>query len=159
MNAWTKKVRKHSAGDLTAAEEYLAATYVEPPGVIGRTVAFGAIGGVAGLAVGKKLKDREATKAEETGSTQGIAETIPHQKGVLALTGQRLMMFEFGAMMGRPKELVWETPRATIASTTFEMGKMLGTTTITFTDGSAVAFETAKAAKPAFLAEALGAQI
>ncbi len=159
MVDWNKKVSKHCGDSLQAGEEFVAATYAEPPGVIGRTVAFGAVGGIVGHAAGARASKKKAEEAEALGTTQGIADTIPTAKGVLALTNSRFLIFGHSALSGRPKDLVFELPRQDVTSASYEKGKLLGKIQLTFSDGSVVQFESAKAGKPQLLAEALGATV
>ncbi len=159
MVDWKKKVAKHCGSSLQPGEEFVAATYAEPPGVVGRAVALGAVGGAVGLALGARASKKKTEEAESLGLMQGIADTIPRAKGVLALTNSRFLIFSHSALSGRPKDLVFELPRQNLAAATYEKGKLLGKIQLTFSDGSAVQFEAAKAGKPQLLAEMLGAAI
>ncbi len=154
---WTKKVNKGCSDALQPGETFVAATYVEPPGVIGRTVAFGAVGGAIGMAAGHKMAKKKEAEAEAMGSSLGVADQFPKTKTVLAVTEGRLLAFKHSALSGKPKELLFEVPRPQIAASTYSKGKLLTKLQLTFADGSAIAFEGAKAGKPEKLAEALGA--
>lgn len=145
MIDWAKKVNK-SCGEALAGETAIAGTFGQAAGTLGRQVGWGAVGGIAGVAIGEAMAKRrgEATDPGEG----GLAGEIPTGKAVMAVTHQRFLVFSHGTMSGKPKDLLFECPLAAVES--MELGKKrIGSTLVVrFVDGSAVDYDVVKTAKP-----------
>jgi len=97
-----KKVHKKGAQFLQPEEQVLGATVVNGVGQFKKSVAFGAIGGVVGMAVGQAMKGKSEAPDEGT-----MAESLPVTKqAILAVSNQRWILFEQSAMSGAPKGVV-----------------------------------------------------
>ncbi len=145
-----KKVRKQGGGFLHPGEEVVAATVVNPVGSFKKNVAFGAVGGLVGAAVGSAISKKQDTP--EAGTAAG---SFPLDKNrLLALTDQRWLLFELGTMSGKIKDLVGEWPHGHIASLSGEKGRMTTVITLEFADGSTAKVEAVKGVKPEVLIEA-----
>ncbi len=148
-----KKVRKQGGGFLHPGEEVLAATVINPVGTFKKNVAFGAVGGLVGAAVGSAI----AKKGEEPGSGTA-AEAFPLAKSsLLALTDNRWLLFELGTVSGKIKDLAAEWPHAHITSITGDKARLTTAITVEFADGSTLGVEAVKGVRPQDLIEAAAA--
>jgi len=146
-----KRIHKKGAEFLQPGEKILAATVIGAVGQFKKSVAFGAIGGLAGTAVSSAIKG-EAEKAE-SGS---MADSFPrHRQAILALSDQRWLLFEQGAMSGGPKSLSAQWPHDQITGIEVEKGKLTSKVGVVFVDGSTTQVEAVKGAKPERLSQAL----
>ncbi len=147
-----KKIHKKGADLLEPGEKILAAATITPVGQFKKTVAFGAVGGLAGAAIGNAIKG----KAEEA-EAGTMADSFPGAKqAILALSNQRWIVFEQGAMSGGPKSISATWPHDQIRGIDIEKGKLTSKVNLAFADGSVAQVEAVKAAKPDKLAEAAG---
>lgn len=145
-----KKVNKKGAEMLLPGETVLAACPMQPVGSFGKQVSMGAVGGLAGAAIGSRMGRSVAVADEGT-----IADSFPAGNVILAVTDQRVIAFEQSAMSGGPKAIGAEWRRDQISGLTLEKKKMTMRAELTFADGSVASGEIIRAAKPEKLAEAL----
>ena len=145
-----KKIHKKGAEFLDPGEKILAAAVIGAVGQFKKSVAFGVVGGFAGAAVSKAIKG-EAEQAEN-GS---MADSFPrHRQAILALSDQRWLLFEQGAISGGPKALSAQWPHDQITAIEVEKGKLTSKVGVVFVDGSTAQVEAVKGAKPESLSEA-----
>ncbi|MCP3934539.1 MAG: hypothetical protein GY708_04110 [Actinomycetia bacterium] len=146
-----KKIHKKSQDLLLPGEQILAASAVQAVGQFKKQVAFGAVGGLVGAAVGTAMANRERGDGAEADT---MADNFPELKqGILAVSDQRWIMFTAG-MSGAPKSVTAQWRHDQISSLSLDKGKLTSKVNITFTDGSVAQVEAVKAAKPAALVEA-----
>jgi len=142
MPNFVKLIHKHRGQDLHPGEEILGAVFVQPTGSFGRSVAFGVAGAIGGAVADARRKEEAA--AEE----DSLATRIPGGRVVLAFSAQRFLVFEHGAMSGRPKELIAEFSWDQIAGIELSDGKLKQDLTVGFSDESSAVFEVVKSARP-----------
>ena len=149
-----KKIHKKNGDLLQPGEELSGACVVMAVGQFKKTVAFGAIGGAVGAAVGAAVggKGDEA----EAGS---MAETFPEtRQAILALSNQRWIVFEQGAMSGAAKRVAASWPLDAITGIEIDKGRLTSRLDVCFRDGSVAQVEAVKGAKPERLIEAVKAR-
>ena len=151
MPNFVKLIHKHRAQDLHPGEEVVGALFVQPTGTFGRTVAFGVAGAVGGAVADARRKERDAA------SEDSLAARMPGGRLVFALSAQRFMVFEHGAMSGRPKELSTTFSWDEIGGIELGDGKLKQELVVRFADGSTATFEVIKSAKPKPFLEAYAA--
>ncbi len=145
-----KKVRKQGGEFLHPGEEVLAATVINPVGSFKKNVAFGAVGGLVGVAIGSAVSRNG--EEPEAGTS---AESFPVGKNaLLALTDRRWLLFELGTMSGKVKGLAGEWPHEHIASLSGEKGRLTTVISVEFADGSVAQVEAVKGVKPEDLIQA-----
>jgi len=149
MPDFVKLIHKHRSEDLHPGEEVAAAVFVQPTGAFGASVAFGMAG-----ALGKAAADARRKKGEAEADPDSMAARVPGGRLVLAISPQRFMVFEHGAMSGRPKELAAEFGWDQVAGIELGEGKLKQQMTVRFADGSEAVFEAMKMAKPQPFVEA-----
>lgn len=120
---------------LRADEAILAACMANPRGTVGAM----ALGGIAGAAIRSKV-DKRTTEAADG----GIAASWPGGRNILAITSQRLVLFKFGAMSGKPTEVLASWPHSDVALIEVEKGKTAYPFAVVFDDGSVAQGEGAK---------------
>ncbi len=148
MADMVKRIHKKGAEFLNPGEQVLAASVVMPVGGFKKTVAFGAVGGVVGAAVG-------AFGDGDNPEPDTMAESFATNKqAILALSNQRWILFEQGSMSGAVKGVSGEWSHADISSIEIEKGKLLHKVNVSFSDGSVAKVEAVKASKPEKLVEA-----
>lgn len=150
MVDFAKKIHKKGAEMLLPGETVLAACPMQPVGSFGKQVSMGAIGGLAGAAIGTRMG--KGVAVAEAGT---IADTFPSGNLIVAVTDQRVIAFEQSAIGGNPKSVAAEWQRAEVSGLTLEKKKMTMLAELTFADGSSASGEIVRAAKPDKLAEAL----
>ncbi|MEM9464250.1 MAG: hypothetical protein AAGA90_02700 [Actinomycetota bacterium] len=135
---------------LEAGESCAAATCILKAGQFNRSVAIGAIGGLAGAAVAAALNRGEEDAQEGT-----MADTFPRlHQAILALTDRGWIVFEQSAMSGGPKAVHTRLEHGDITGLELEKGKLMNRLTLTFRDGSDITMEAPKANKPQKLVDA-----
>jgi hypothetical protein len=146
MPDFLKKVVKDKSGELRADEQYLGAAYAQPAGAFGRSVGFAA-GGLLGGAVAarsQKKREEELDGAHES----GIAASFPNGNVVMAVTGQRLLVFGHGALKGKPTDLRAEYPLSDVHRMALEKRRGHSSLKVTFSDNSVRDFDVVTMAKP-----------
>ena len=145
-----KKIHKKSADLLEPGEELSGACVIMGVGQFKKNVAFGAVGGLVGAAVGQAISG----KADEV-AAGSMADGFPNTKqAILALSNQRWVVFEQSAMSGAAKSVAASWALEDITSLTAEKGRLTYRIAITFADGSVAQVESVKRAKPGALADA-----
>jgi hypothetical protein len=146
MASIVKKVVRNCGHYLHPGETVEGAVFGRPAGSLGRNVAFG-VGGVAGAVVADKVATK---RSEEHGGAAdaGTASGFPAGDVVLAVTPGRFLVFKFGQMSGKPKELLAEYPLADVAAVGQERRKMHRSLQIRFADGSVKDLDVVKMARP-----------
>ena len=141
MPDWTKKIRK-SVGDDLGGEDLLYATIIQPMGSMNRQVG-GQLGGLVGSAIASRGKKKREDAIEGLG--EGFAATIPEGKNlVVGITPTRMLVWNHGAMSGKPKDLVLTVPVSDLVSLNVEKGKLASQAVMRFADNSAWGFEVAR---------------
>jgi len=146
-----KKVRKKAADMLLPGEQVLAACPMQPVGAFGKQVSAGAIGGLAGAAIGSRMGKGE-TATIEAGTA---ADSFPAGNLILAVTDQRVIAFEQSALGANPKRVGGEWQRDQVVSMSLEKKRLTFVAELHFADGSIATGEIVRAAKPEKLAAAL----
>ncbi len=145
-----KKIHSKGAELLNPGEQILGACPVGAVGQFKKSVAFGAVGGLVGAAVGSAIKGKVD---EATPGSMAESFTVTRQ-AILAVSNQRWILFEQGAMSGSPKSVSGEWPHDAIEKLEIETGKLTCKVNVCFADGSVAQIEAIKAGKPEKLAEA-----
>lgn len=141
MASWMKKLDKVSRGDLQPGEELIAAVFLQPGGTMGQAVGRG-VGGVIGKAVASKLgSSSNGTATADLVTDSGIGSTFDDQPSVLGLTTQRVLVYSYGSMSGKPKDLKMWIPAADLVSVDTTKQKATHRFVMNFRDGSATVFE------------------
>ena len=150
MVDFAKKVQKKGTDMLLPGETVIAASPMQPVGSFGKQVSMGAIGGLAGAAIGSKMG-----KGTATAVAGSMAEEFPSGNLILAVTDQRVIAFE-QTINGGPKRIANEWRRNQVSGLELEKKKLTFIAKLTFADGSVATGEMIRAAKPQKLLEALG---
>lgn len=141
MVNWTKKIGKSVGNDL-GGEELKFATIVQPMGSMNRQVGF-QVAGVVGAVISSRGAKQKVEAVDGLG--EGMAEAIPAGKNlVVGLTPTRMLVWEHGAMSGKPKDLVASISLRDVTSFDYEKGKLSSQVVVRFTDNSAWGFEVAR---------------
>ena len=141
MPDWTKKIRKSVGNDL-GGEELLYATIIQPMGSMNRQVG-GQLGGLAGAAIASKGKKKKEGAIDGLG--EGLAAQIPAGKNlVIGITPTRMLVWNHGAMSGKPKDLALTIPVSDVTSLNIDKGKLSSQAVMRFSDNSAWGFEVAR---------------
>lgn len=141
MATWTKKLNKVSHGDLGPGEELISAVFLQPSGTMGKAVGSG-VGGIIGKAVVSKLgSSSNGTDAAGLISDSGIAATVESGPIVIGITNQRLLMYSYGSMSGKPKELKMSIPAGDLVGIDTEKQKATHRFVMRFSDGTAKPYE------------------
>ncbi len=141
MASWMKKLDKVSRGDLNPGEELIAAVFLQPMGTMTKAVGQG-VGGLIGKAVASKMGgSANATATAELVTDSGIGSTFDDQPSVIGLTHQRVLVYSYGAMGGKPKDLKMWIAAMDLVSVDVEQQKATYRVVLHFRDGSAKVFE------------------
>ncbi len=126
---------------MQSTEQVLAATFVEPRGMIRSVVAATA---------GREVLGALGAISAEQAAASGTAGASPLKKGEIAhLSVSRdqivLCKAKRGAFKPKPTdEVIASAPRAAVRAATVEKGKIAGVLQVSFEDGSAWAFDVPK---------------
>jgi len=136
---------------LEAGEGVVAGVRVNQKGA-SRAAAGGAVGGLLGAAVAHKMTKggREA---------QAAAGFPPNAQLAFALTDRRLLVFDRGAMSGRPKRFLTSMPLSDIVSVRYEPAKLVPRIHLGLASGAEVGFEAVRLDDPEHFAAALDAAL
>ncbi len=145
-----KKLHKKSSGLLNPGETILGACAIMPVGQFKKTVAFGAVGGLVGAAVGQAIAGKPSPVAE--GSMAHDFPTL--RQAIFAISDQRWIVFEQSAMSGAAKAIAAQWPLDAITGLEVSEGKLTSKIDVCFADGSVAQAEAVRAAKPASLVDA-----
>ena len=141
MPDWTKKIHK-SVGDDLGGEELEFATIVQPMGSMNRQIG-GQVAGIVGAVISER--GRKQKEGEVEGLGEGIAATIPSGKNlVIGLTPTRLLVWNHGAMSGKPKDLAATIGVSDLVGLEVTKGKLSSQAVMRFSDNSAFGFEVAR---------------
>lgn len=154
---FTKKVAKHCASDLQDGEQLQAAIFAQPAGMISRQIAWGAVGGVVGMAAGEALAKKRRAENPEADDRRGLAADIPVGKAVLAVTDRRFLVFGHSALSGNPKELKHALPIERVAEMVPNPKKLTVGLLIRFDDDSVLDVDAPKTSNPQALVDAFAA--
>lgn len=148
-----KKLHKKNGDLLQPGETILGAATVTAVGQFKKNVAFGAVGGLVGAAVGNAIKGKAPEPEQGT-----MADAFPQVKqAILAVSDQRWIVFEQSMMSGAAKAVIAEWPHETIQTLEIEAGKLTSKIDVVFADGSVAQVEAVRAAKPQDLVDAAAA--
>ncbi|HSL56294.1 MAG TPA: hypothetical protein VK866_00470 [Acidimicrobiales bacterium] len=163
MPDWTARVAKDRAGDLAPGEELRAAIYFQGRGSAMGQITFGLASGIVGGAVGNRIavdkrneilgRSRSAFHTPE-GS---IAARVPDDKGVLAVTTARLIVFGYkqGMFSTKVEAPVVDIPIERLVGWSYTSGKVASVLNLAFDDESDVGVELPRANRPDRFAEQL----
>jgi hypothetical protein len=165
MPDWKKRVSKDRAGDLRADEELIDACFFQGRGTLSAMVRFGAI---QEFAPGPDfVVDREAARAQNQAMAAGqaknftpdgsLAARIPDDKGVIAITTQRVLVFGYkqGVFSTKIEDLALDVSRQEVVDWQYQSGKATSLMGMTFTDESSIAIELPRLNKPDDFARAI----
>jgi hypothetical protein len=163
MPDWTTRVTKDRAGDLTPGEQVLAATYFQGRGSAMGQITFGMATGLIGGALGnrKGLDVRntiiERSRAGFHTPDGSVAALVPDDKGVLAVTSQRLIVFGYkqGVFSTKIEDPIIDIPIDRLVGWSYTPGKVASVLNLAFDDDSDVGIELPRANKPDRFAETL----
>jgi hypothetical protein len=145
-----KKLHKKSSGLLNPGETILGACAIMPVGQFKKTVAFGAVGGLVGAAVGQAIAGKPSPVAADS-----MAHEFPAlRQAILAVSDQRWVVFQQSAMSGAAKSVAAQWPLEAITGVEITEGKLTSKIDVCFADGSVAHAEAVRAAKPASLVDA-----
>lgn len=136
MANWNKKISKAAKGELHPGEEIVAGVFLQPAGTMGQAVAKGAGGVLAKAVVAGKGAGGDVLEAET-----GVATEFPNEPTVLGLTQNRLLVFGYSSLGGKPKGLKQARPAHVLQSVAIEKQKATYSFEMTFEDGSSSMFE------------------
>lgn len=163
MPDWTARVTKDRAGDLAADEQVRAATYFQGRGSAMGQITFGLATGIVGgaLANSKGLDARnkiiERSRSGFHTPDGSIAARIPDDKGILAVTTHRLIVFGYkqGVFSTKVLDPVVDIPFERLAGWSYTSKKVASVLNLAFDDDSDVGIELPRANRPDQFAEAL----
>lgn len=164
MPDWTARVAKQRSGDLAADEELLGAIYFQGRGSAVGQITFGLASGIVGGALGNRIaldKRNEILDRSRSGfhTPEGsIAARVPDDKGVLAVTSRRLIVFGYtqGVFSTKIEAPVVDIPIERLAGWSYTSGKVAAVLNLAFDDESDVGVELPRANRPDRFAEQLG---
>lgn len=134
---WRKKIEAGGGKDLRPGEELRAGVLLQPDGTAKSSMAKGLGGVIAEAAVNRGRNDDQP----ELG---GVASVLPDDRCWLGVTNQRILIWKFGMMRGRPAGLLHEIPVSSLERVETEERKMTHGITLFFSDGSARGYEVPK---------------
>lgn len=136
-----KKVEKARASlGIPETEVVEAACTTNPAGTMRRMMAS-ELGGAVAAAVAGRTPQGGAVEG-------GAADAFVPGQNFVVLTSDRLLLIKMSAMTGKPKELLAEWPRSSVAAIEVGEGRLALPFTILWTDGTAIAVEGAKGTDP-----------
>jgi hypothetical protein len=144
-----KKVTKDKSGALGPGEEYVGAMFAQAAGTVTKTVAYG-LGGVVGGLAAESVQMRRQGEAGAAGTASGF----PPGNVVMAVTGQRFLVFGHSALKGSPTDLLAEYPLSDVHEITLEKRRAHLSMGVRFSDNSVRDFDVVKMAKPERFIEA-----
>lgn len=153
-----KKVNK--SGVLDAGEQARAVLFVAPAGATVKAGAAGAgglVGALAGEALGKRRAKRDEAEAEADGRVRegGLSAQVPIlSQAYLILTDRRWAVAGFGAMSGKPKNVIGAWDLDDITAFELKKGKLAGKVNVVFKDGSVASLDCPRGQKIDQFAEA-----
>lgn len=163
MPDWTARVTKDRAGDLAAGEAMHAAIYFQGRGSAMGQITFGLASGIVGGALGNrkgldvrnKIIDR--SRAGFHTPDGSVAAKIPDDKGVLAVTTLRLIVFGYqqGVFSTKILDPVVDIPVDRLVGWSYTRGKVASVLNLAFDDDSDVGVELPRANRPDEFAERL----
>jgi hypothetical protein len=140
------------AAHLEPSEPVVAVVRANRKGTVKQMAAYGAIGGIVGVAI--------AQKAGKAGAENVGAAGFPDvQSMTLVLTDRRVFVARNSSMSNKPKELVMTVPLAEVAAVRYEAAKLVPKIFVTMSNGAEVELEAARIDKPAEFVEALAARL
>lgn len=169
MPDWTKRVTKERAEDLGSDEKVVAATYFQGRGSTSGQVAFGMTRGIGRNVMGAgAAADVIAARAGGTAGARSregqdvyegsLAAKLPDDKGVLAVTDSRIIVFGYsqGVLKTKILDPVAVIDRSDLVGWSFKSGKLAAVVNLAFSDDSAVGIEVPRANKPSQFTTTLG---
>jgi hypothetical protein len=164
MPDWTARVAKQRSDDLAAGEVLRGAIYFQGRGSAVGQITFGLASGLVGGALGNRVgldKRNEILARSRSGfnTPEGsIAARVPDDKGVLAVTSDRLIVFGYtqGVFSTKIDAPVVDIPIERLVGWSYSPGKVAGVLNLAFDDESDVGIELPRANRPDRFAEQLG---
>ena len=111
--------------------------FLQRSGTIGKAVGRG-VGGVGGKALASKLGGNDSA---ELVTDAGIAATFKSGPNVIGPTNQRVLVYSYGSMSGKPKELETSIPARDVVGIDSAKQKASRRSVMRFSDGTARAYE------------------
>ncbi len=169
MPDWKARVLKERGPDLDPGETLREATFFQGRGTLAGQLTFGMVeglgrtmsgrGSVAGQ-MGHRMSGPAGEAAREGYDTfeGSLAAGLPNDKGVLAVTDRRLVVFGYsqGVFRTRITDPVTSIPLQDLRGWFYRPGKLAGVIDLSFSDGSTVGVEVGRANKPDQFAADLG---
>lgn len=167
MADWKKRVTKERSNDLRPDEELVDACFFQGRGTLRSMLKFAVVKEVSPFSDG--IAQQHAASAMQKAFQEGQAENIapegslaaqiPDDKGVIAFTTMRLLVFRYkqGTFKTKIEDLVLEIPRHELVDWQYQSGKATSLFGLTFGDGSSIAIELPRLNKPDDFARAVGA--
>lgn len=169
MPDWIKRINKERQADLQPGEQLIAASYYQGRGSALGQLIFGVAREVGtGLLPTQSLADRQGAeardrvvqKARDVDNTPAgsIAGAIPDDKGVIAFTDHRIIVFGYkqGMFKTAIEDVAVSIDQAQLTGWSFSSAKVAGTLNMAFADGSDIGIEIPWANKPDEFAATLG---
>lgn len=141
-----KKFQKGNPPGITADEQILAVTMVQPCGSIVGAESNPAFGGLVEQVAGEVIRGGMADRARAAeGDVVGDAATWPTVEScVFAVTNRRVVVYDGVKGMKKLQGPVAEYPIERIAGISYEKKSIYNVIRISFADGSVVAFDAGK---------------
>lgn len=163
MPDWTARVTKDRAADLRDGEAVIAATYFQGRGSATGQIMFGAVTGMVGGALANRIAHSgrgahlERSRSGFHRPEGSVAAEVPDDKGILAITDQRLIVFGYkqGMFSTRILDPVVDIPLERLAGWSYTPKKIASVLNLAFDDGSDTGIELPMANKPDRFAEEL----
>jgi len=169
MPDWKARVQKEHSSDLESGETLREATFFQGRGTLAGQLTFGMVeglgrtmsgkGSVAGQ-IGRRVAGPAGEAARKGYNTfeGSLAAQLPDDKGVVAVTDRRLLVFGYsqGVFRTRITDPVASIPLQDLHGWFYRPGKLAGVVDLIFSDGSTVGIEIGRANKPDRFAADLG---
>lgn len=164
MPDWQARVTKERSHDLRAGEQVIAATYFQGRGSAVGQIMFGAVTGIVGGAIANRIA-LDQRNAHLDRSREGfhrpegsVAAAVPDDKGILAITDQRLIVFAYkqGVFSTKILDTLVDIPLEHLVGWSYTPKKVASVLNLAFDDGSDTGIELPMANKPDRFADALG---
>ncbi len=169
MPDWEKRVAKERASDFGPGENLRAATFFQGRGTLAGLIKFALVREVGGnLGPSQSVADLRAAAAgrktmaeakEGHNTFEGsIAAQFPDDKGVVAFTNERLIVFGYsqGVFKTKITDVVATISLPDLVGWSYRTSKVSSVLEMAFSDGSNVGIELPRANKPDKFAATLG---
>ncbi len=169
MPKWTTRLERERADDFHPGEAIRAASYFLGRGSTAGQIAFGMVrgvgrnvldaGAIADVAASQAGTDAAIRSRDGYNTFSGsIASTIPNDKGIIAITDSRIVVFGYkqGVFTTKILDVVTAIDRSHLVGWSYTPGKLATVVNMAFSDDSNVGIEIPRANKPSEFASTLG---